>query len=354
MTNQNYLLDDVELTRLDIEWLVYNAIREGAALSLGNLQLAGHRDSLRLAQRVAPSLFASSESLLVREWESPESREIRDIATATGVSFEIALNAEIERYDQLMKSNKNQRERLESLNRRLSKLRDLQSGMELHEYYEGKLIERDARIGGYLPKLSNDADGYLDFSLPADKVMRIRVTHETKIEGINGADLIYEHHDLKLNRVRIAAVQYKILKDERYTPKSKKLERQLTRLDKCFCQEIPCKDDKEEKAELAFRFPTCAAFLRPTYRLQNRQSSILSRGYYMSVCLVRELWKNKQEISEQSIDGQIIRQAVFDELFNANLLGSRWIDTKKLDEIYKAQGVLQSSETSVVHVKTYS
>ena len=165
--------------------------------------------------------------------------------------------------------------------------------------------------------------------------------------------MIYEHHDLEQDRVRIVAIQYKILKDERIIPKSERLKRQLERLDKCFCQELPCKDDKEQTAEYEFRLPACTAFLRPTYRLQNKQASVMSRGYYMPICLVNSLWKNNKEISEQSLDGQIIRQAVFDELFDVNLLGSRWISTKRLDEIYKTQGVLKSSETSVIHVKTY-
>lgn len=297
MSKQDFLFDNDELTRLDIEWLVYNAIREGMSLSLGKLQLAGHRDTLILAKKLAPELFASEKSLLYRELESPEALEVREISTATGVTFEQALASEIKRYEDLVSKNKDETDGLKSLNRRLSRLRNLESELSLHEYYEGKLIERDARLGGYEKKLPDDGDGYFDFSLPANRLMRIRVTHETKVEGTNGADLIYEHHDLEQDRVRIVAIQYKILKDERIIPKSERLKRQLERLDKCFCQELPCKDDKEQTAKLEFRLPACAAFLRPTYRLQNKQASVMSRGYYMPICLVNSLWKDNKEIS---------------------------------------------------------
>lgn len=74
----------------------------------------------------------------------------------------------------------------------------------------------------------------------------------------------------------------------------------------------------------------------------------------MPICVVNSLWQNKKEINEQSVDGQVVKQAVFDELFDINLLGSKWITTTRLDEIYKKQKILQPSESSVVHVKYYS
>lgn len=354
MNEREFLLENDELTRLDIEWLAYNAIREGVALSLGTPQLAGHRDTLLLSKKLAPELFASDESLLYREMESLEIREVRELAVATGISFEQALTEEINRYKNLVDSNKDEKEDLRTLKRRLSRLQDIQSETSLQEYYEGKLIERDAKIGGYAKSNLVNKDGYFDFTLPKNKITRIRVTHETKVESINGADLIYEHHDSNRDRVRIVAVQYKILRDERIIPKSRKLKSQLERLEKCFCQEIPCRDNEEQNAEFTFRLPTCSAFLRPTYRLQNSQASVMSRGYYMPICVVNSLWQNKKEINEQSVDGQVVKQAVFDELFDINLLGSKWITTTRLDEIYKKQKILQPSESSVVHVKYYS
>lgn len=236
MVEQMSLFDGEELDRLDIEWLAYNALREGVGLALRKLGLAGHRDTLRLAQRVDPGLFAASESLLVREWESPEEREIRETATAQGVSFGVVLDAEIERLEVIIEGNKNKQDKLAILNRRLTHLREVKSETTLKAYYEGKLIERDARIGyGGKPE-EQQTDNYFDFSLSAGRTMRIRVIHGTKVENINGADLIYEHHEPDANRVRIVAVQYKILKNDRYVPKSKQLGSQLERLENCFCK----------------------------------------------------------------------------------------------------------------------
>lgn len=352
MITQEKLIDD-ELDRLNIEWVVYNALREGVGLSLRDIGLASHRDTLRLAQRVEPKLFAVSDSLLVREWESPEEREVRDISIAQGITFEVALDAEITRLEALVEGNKNKNERLETLNRRLVRLKTIKTEITQREYYEGKLIERDARIGNGDSAEDKKSDNYFDFALPAGRFMRIRIVHETKVEPINGADLIYEHHDLVSGRVRIAAVQYKILRDERYVRKSDQLKAQLTRLEDCFCKALPCKINNDPE-NLVYRLPTCVAFLRPTYKLQSTKSSVLSRGFYLPVCAVQTLWKSSSEISEESANRQVVRQAMFEDLFNANLLGSRWLTVQELDTIYKSQKILEPFETSLVHVKVYN
>jgi len=341
-----------ELNRLDIEWITYNALRDGVGLGLRNLGLAGHRDTLRLAQRVAPDLFATSESLLIKEWASPEEHEVSDIAIAQGVSFDTALDAEILRLETLVRGNKNKKERLETLNRRLLRLKTIKSESELREYYEGKLIERDARTGHGGTAEPKQSDDYFDFTLPAGRLMRIRVVHETKVEAINGADLIYEHHAPRANCVRIAAVQYKILQKESYVPKSEKLKAQLSRLENCFCKQLPCHIEENVERHV-FRLPTCVAFLRPTHRLQSTKSSVLSRGFYLPICTVQNLWQNNKEISEEAVDRQVVRQSMFEDLFNANLLGSRCLAVQELDEIYASQKILSPSETSLIHVKVY-
>jgi len=342
-----------EVNRLDVEWLTYNAIREGVALSLGDIGLTNHRDTLRLAQRIAPTLFASSESLLLKKWESPESKEVRDVATAQGITFEAALDSEIQRLETLIQGNKNKKDSLQSLNRRLDRLKSIKTETTLRSYYEGKLIERDAKHGGNnSTPLENEFDGYYDFTLTSGRLMRIRVAHETQIEAINGADLMYEHHLCEKKLVKIAAVQYKILTDGKYVDKSKKLKSQLDRLKNCFCDNLPCHSEETNKFGHFYKLPECTAFLRPTYRLQNPKSTVLSRGFYLPVCLVNKIWDTKP-IKEESVDGQVVRHAMFEDLFNAGLLGSRWLTIEQLDQVYKSHKVLEASETSVVHVKMY-
>lgn len=341
-----------KLSRLDAEWAVYNAIREGVGLSLRNLSLAGHRDSLRLAKRIAPEIFAVTESLLVREVETTEAKEIREIANATGITFEQALENEIQRLRQIIKNNVNLDDSLKTLNRRHERLILLQSETSSKKFYEGKLIERDARIGIGTKQPNYREDEFYDFSLPNKRLMRVRVLHGSKIEDINGADLIYEHHDLSLEKVRIAAIQYKILHDGKWISKTKELMSQLQRLENCFCKQVSCKENTL-KAYQSFRFPSCAAFLRPTFKLQTKDSSILSRGYYMPICAVQALWNDKLPIGEDSLKKQVVRQSVFETLFTQNLLGSRWLNYQDLDQSYKMQGILEYSETAVVHMQCY-
>ena len=347
-----------DLSRSDVEWLTYSALRDGIALSLGGSSSVLHRDTMRLAQLISPILFASNESMFARQYESREENEVRDIAAATDVSFEIALEEEIQRITALVEGKKLSHN---SLHRKLTKLKNLKSETTHRSYYEGKLIERDAKHFNSRIPIDNNIDGHHDFVLRDGRLIRIRVTHETKIEAINGSDLIYEYHLLDQQRVKIAAVQYKILTDEKYVSKSKKLKSQLTRLKQCFCDGLPChskieKQDfiKSEEVGHFFRFPACTAFLRATNRLQSPQSSLISRGFYLPVCLVNEIWENRRTtISEESFDNQVIRYGMFESLFDCGLLGSRWLSIEELDKLYKSQKILEPLETSGVHIKVY-
>ncbi len=87
--------------------------------------------------------------------------------------------------------------------------------LDIKPHTEHNLIFRDAyNVDRKLPELTK-GHAHKDFQLPDDKVLRLRVLHPDRPEHITGADIIYERHDLKSNKVSFISVQYKIWEDKK-------------------------------------------------------------------------------------------------------------------------------------------
>lgn len=246
--------------RLNVEWLTLVALRDSIGITLKDSSIP-YKETLRFVETIDPVLYHKDRSLLKRKWESAEARECRAIAHASSKFFEVVVTEQINTYENLVKASKDPEAR-RILSRKLEKLKQINQENQSKAYFEGRTIQRDASLGVDLP-ISRRGDGYYDFSLPANRVMRIRVTHDTEVEAINGADLIYEHHLIDQQMVRISAIQYKIMKDGRYVPKSLKLKKQLDKLERHFCEGLPCIQSLND-AQHFYRFPSCTAFLRLT------------------------------------------------------------------------------------------
>lgn len=334
------------LNRLNIEWLSLVAIREAVGTAMG--EKGTYKETLRLAEKLAPVLFHKDRSLLFKEWESQEARECRAIANTRSISFNIALKQEIERYSELEKLSKDEDRRLFSI--KLSRLRKIREETKSKEFYEGKLISDDSAIGTDLP-LSRRGDGYVDFALPLGRAMRIRVTHETAIEAINGADVIYENHWIEERKARVAAIQYKIRAENRALPKAPRFRKQVEKLHDSFCKKLPCiQNDSKDKQ--FFRLPTCSAFIRATNkRQQRRESNLMSVGHYVPVCRIKTMWDAGLSLSPKVLETEGISYRVYEELFNSDLLGSEWIPYDKLEAIYKQHRILELEESVAIHVQ---
>jgi len=340
----------IVLDRLNIEWITLVALREAVAVTLKDTSVV-YKDTLRLAEVLVPALFHQDRSLLQRHWESPEARECREIATSMSISFEEAVKDEIQRYEKM--TQKGKLEDTKTLRHKLTKLKQISQEARSRKYYEGRLIHRDSSVGVDLP-ISKRGDDYNDFALPRNRVMRVRVTHETEIEDINGADLVYEHHWVKEEKVRVAAIQYKMMQKERYISKSKDLRDQISRLRNNFCSRIPCTTNDHTQPNHFFRLPYCSAFLRATNKLQSTDASTVSTGYYMPICRVNNLIDKKLEICQDNIPGETVNFRVFEGLFNSGVLGSRWLTYRELEEIHREQKILEANDTVAIHVQIMS
>lgn len=341
---QNSFLDQLDQQHLDAEWITFVALRDALGIALQDAGAAKREDTLRLAKKVVPTIFDRENSRLQRHWASHEEKEIHEKAFMRKKPFEKVLRAEIATLEKELKQRdteglaRTHHARLESLKRLLQDTR-------AESYFEGKLIVGDAELGTPAVKRSGI---YYEFCLPAKRGLKIRVTHDTKVEGITGADLVYEHHMLKQRQARVAAVQYKIMRNRRVVPKDERLKSQLSRLHGWYCGKLPCIEPNPVD-DAFFRFPRCSAFLRATNAI-TADSAGMSQGYYMPVCRVLKFY-DERPISPDSFDGEVVTQRMFEDLFNSDLLGSRALSYTELEQFYREQEMIQSGDTVSLHVQ---
>jgi hypothetical protein len=340
-----------ELSRLDIEWIAFVALRDAVAVALRDVSAASRNETLRLAEKVLPRIFNRHEGLLRQQWESREARECREEAAIKKQAFESVVKSKVYYYDSLI-SQATARDQISTLaGRRDSYQKLLDDEEDKKSFYEGKIIIADAALGA-------DRQGpYLDtfdFRLPANRWMRIRVTHETATEAINGTDLIYEHHSRSINLVRIAAIQYKKMDDRKNLARGKKVVSQLERLHHCFCVELPCQVTPISPPNSQFRLPTCTAFIKATNRLKGKDSLGISTGYYVPTCRVKEAWSIGKSVNPTTMEGEMVTHRMFEDLFNAGNIGSRWLTHSEVEALYRKHNLLDAQGKLAMQVQLFN
>jgi hypothetical protein len=351
-------LSPEERRRLDIEWTALNALREVIGIALKASVSPTYRQILALAQRLAPDLFHPDRSIIARGQESSGAREYRQRADALSkledrqVTPLEAINRDIERDESLVKTGGDR----DLVRRRLDRLYQIRQEFQLLPYEESQLILNDVfNVDRELPTSGRGKD-YSEFQLPNSRVLRIRMLHPGRAEHLTGADVLYEHYWEKKRVVRLAAVQYKIW-EGRVLYKSVELERQLARLHQVFCDNDLCKEHAASKRKDAYRLPYCAAFLRPTDKLQCPDSRLISSGYHIPICVVNRLWQDTRRggkrLSSRAFRSEAVTHRVFEELFNTNMLGSRWLTYEELERLYHEHGLLYVDEHIVVHAQDF-
>jgi hypothetical protein len=337
-----------KLSRLDIEWVSFIALRDAVAVALRDVNLSTRSETLRLAEEIMPRIFNRYEGLLKQKWESHESRECREEASITKQPFESVVRSKVKHFDSLISQAKVKDQISTLARKRDSYQKILEEATDRKSFYEGKIIITDASIGA--DKQSPNLNIF-EFRLPADRIMRIRVTHETATESINGSDLIYEHHSENLNMIRIAAVQYKTTDKNKKLVKDERVEKQIDRLHQCFCKELPCQIKSKSKPQ--FRFPTCTAFVKVANKLQSKDSAGLSVGYYVPVCKVKEAWLRGDVVNPDTMEGQIVTHRIFEDLFNAGNIGSRWFSPHEVEKLYRKHKLLDSKDKVTMQVQLF-
>lgn len=343
--------------RLVAEWVTANGLREAFAIARGNLGPPTYQQTLAVGGQVDPLLFGRQNSVLVAAQESAGAREHRQRAQAQSLRDGIYVDpielveGEIREYESLVDLDEDALSDTRLLKRKLESLREVHQELQSRKHSENQLIFRDAyRVERKLP-YSDSGRNYRQFDVGNGRILRLRVLHPDKPEHIIGADLVYEHYNVAEEKVRVAAIQYKIWDGKTLYSDERMLE-QLGKLTHAFCDGKICSGSPAE-----YRLPYCAAFLRPTDNLQEPDSRLISTGQHIPVCVVRRIWQDTgrghQKLTSTAIRGQAVTHRLFEELFNNNMLGSRWLTYTELEDIYRETKILDPDERVIIHAQQF-
>lgn len=372
---ENSRKNDAELIerRADGQWLSAVALRE--SLSIAYRKSITYAQAFAAADTCALELLGRQE-LLFGLGESRSARFYRERAALltakhqrkTGSTTERirpieVIDQEIGELEDLLESdngyNRTQREKLEEL-RAVRKEFEEQETVRRDEP-ETLLHDWDKGLDLPIFVSSQKAHNYRDFALPGERVMRVRFTHMTKAENIAGVDLIYEHHHPKEKVARLAVVQYKLPKDDsKNIIIDEKIQKQLDKMRNVFCENELCigpsYDDKLVSSR-PYVLPHCCAFFRPTERLQSLSSRLATTGYHIRICDIdqvceytKTLIRNKMITPDISVQHGI-SYTIFEELFNNERLGSRWLNYKQLQKFHKEFEIIRPFEQAGIYIQ---
>lgn len=359
------MAEDEELEsprRLDAEWLTLNALRETFGIANRGAASATYLDVLEKGHEIAPRLFDPHFSLLLAGQEPPLVREYRQRAEAKSllddrpVSPLDLLDGDLAADERLLEAAGGRGR--DQLRRSVSAMRRAREWFEERVYSEHKLIARDVYAAERpdLPCTPRSAGSYREYVLPFERALRIRVLHPDKPEHTTGADLVYEFCDEAMKRARIAFVQYKMWDGQslRFSDAAN-LASQLSRMQDICCRGGLCASPEGSGPPASYRLPYCAAFLRPTDRLQRPDAALVSSGLHVPACVATT-------VSLENVGGRILRQdpirgrasqRLFEELFHRNMLGSGWFSYEEVENLYREHKILDSDERIVVHAQEY-
>lgn len=350
--------------RVDAEWLMINAVRELLKMATkGDIRKSTYNNAMEFGGEIYPDLLGPDVSLLRRERESDTAKEYRQRARLkslkTGenidpLSLIVTDIFEIEDLLQIAKMESS-RERVDQLKRKLNLLNYAKDDLSPEKHTENQLIFRDAyNSQRNLPELGL-GKGCKDYELPDGNVLRIRVLHPDKPEQVTGADILYERHATYDAEASVVAVQYKIWEEKVLRLNDERMQGQLNRLEAFTCKNGLCTSPGNGKK---YRFPHCAAFLRPTDKLQKVDQKLISSGEHVPICLIDECTTKSERgvdtLTYNSMRGTSLSNEVFEYLFNAGRIGSRMIPYKELAELYKKYEVAGSENHVVIHAQEYN
>lgn len=357
-----------ELEQLQLEWLLINASKELLSITKKNPNVT-YADALKFARENASTIFANSttefskKSVLDKLYDKfVEEAKAKSLEIEKVVSPDDLIIARFKELERLLKvypkdegtPNAMMKEKA-NLNKLIKKtesnilglVRITESNALMHDIDSKKITH--TFINSYLGKFKE----YLNRE--DDSIFRVTVLHPDVPEIITGADLIYEQYNTTGDKVRIAAIQYKIWQNNRlYFSKAGNLITQLGKMKNCFCDDRYCLDEcGEPYSKSQFRLPYCTAFLRPTDKLQD-PSKLVTTGYHVPVCKIEAMRESgilntKMELKD--IRTISLKTQSFEELFNAQMIGSRWFTISELEKLYQKSNLLKLSDKIILYAQ---
>lgn len=205
-----------------------------------------------------------------------------------------------------------------------------------HEYFQKKLYE-NAKVK--------------DYELSGNRILRLRLLHPDKAERIIGSDLVYEQFDLDNQKVRFIHLQYKTWNTNTLYFTQGNIIDQVNKLDENLCKSGFCSSLDGNKYSKNYRFPFCSAFLRPTSHLTKPDSSLVSTGIHIPICMVKKIQETEKKIDKKNSAGKSIGHNIFEELFIDQHIGSRWLSFNELESFYSSKGITNELGRIRVHAQ---
>lgn len=351
-------------SRIDAEWVALNAFRGLTKIaSRSDMLKSTYEKALDLGGVLYPELLGPDVSLLRKERESDLVKEYRQRATLSSIKQSKAINAldliraeigELKGLISLADLDKNNKKQVDQLKKKLIHLHHAEKELSPEAHSENQLIFRDAyNVDRKLPSLKT-GKGYKDFQLPDDKVLRVRVLHPDCPEHITGADIIYERHDPAEQKATIVAVQYKIWKEKTLYLSDERMIKQIQKLEKFLCHTKTCQSIAGDNS---YRFPHCAAFIRPTDRLQHVDQKFISTGEHLPICRIEQCKsrgaQNAAILEYDNIRDTSLSGEMFEYLFNKGKIGSRFLRYDELEKLYSDYLIELSAENVVIYAQEF-
>lgn len=350
-SNENFSEEE----RRDFAFQTVNAIRESVTLAKNSTLPITYEFAFSIIYDLDQSLYHSIVSLLVSKNENEIVKYYKEKAEGLSTVDEV-----VEPIDLIQNELDELEIILSKKNENNTYLKKRKFGLvAAKEYFaprtqsEHKSLNHDFYLrtrDDYFGKPLYETDNFKDYKISKDKVLRLRLLHPDRDEAILGVDMVYEHFDLLNKRVRFAHMQYKTWNNNvLYESSSSNMRAQLEKMKNNICDSNFCKGPDGNRGE--YRFPYCSAFLRPTSKLQNAESKLVTTGFHVPLCQTLTLLEKDGKLTKQTIKDKSIKGNIFEELFISNIAGSRWISIELLEDFYEAKGINSNLNSIRIHAQ---
>lgn len=344
-----------EELRRDCAFQSVVSIREAVSIARKVSQPITYEHALDLIYDLNPTVYEQVTKLLTNKNESETVKYYKEKAEALStldnpLTPQELLEKEISEHEDMLENAENKR----FLQKKIFELKSALDFFTPRSVSEHKILARDfylAEHGGKFAEKLYEDDSYKDYRVSNTEILRLRLLHPDKAEAILGVDLIYEIFDLENEQVRFCHLQYKTWNTNVLYLNDERMFDQIEKVEKHLCKSGYCRDHNGEKFPPGYRLPYCCGFLRPTSKLINNESKLVSTGMHIPVCEVRKIKEMEGKITKQNIISKSISSKNFEDLFNENLLGSRWISFDELDRFYEEKQINSLTNTIRIHAQ---
>lgn len=346
-----------EEQRRNVAFQALVAMRDTLNIARRAPQPPTYEQSLRIFHDLDPEIYSAFDNLLSEKNDNDLVKYYREEAklqtTSQNQTIEPAalIEKEITRLDILKKQSEAKQEDTKYINRKIGQLYAALENLKPRLLSENAILMQDAfhTERDYCNEVVYTDCKFVDYSLSKNRHLRIRFLHPDTAEHITGADLIYEQVDLEMNKIRFVFLQYKTWSDGAiYFSQHKNLMPQLEKLQCTLCNKGYCEHPHSENFN--YRLPYCCGFLRPTDKLQYKNSKMVSSGLHIPVC---DVLKKRDEVGlfKKELKKYCVTHNIFEEMFNLGLLGSRWFDISEIEDFYRNNSIIDQYDTVTLHAK---